>query len=90
MHASSSSADYWRVTTVASATVCWGHLTLKERANAYRDANAVLEAVHEGASTRTAGDLRAALDWEVDRFARAMAALHAEGIQLFDFKVTRA
>jgi hypothetical protein len=73
---------------VASALVCWGRLTEEQRAIAYRDARSVVEAINAGAPTRTAGELRTKLDWEVDRFARAMAALHAEGINLFNFRVS--
>lgn len=75
---------------MAGAIVCLGRLTAKEKANAYRDANLVLDAVIAGAPRGTAGALRVHLDWEVVRFARAMAALHAEGIPLFDFRVEPA
>jgi hypothetical protein len=72
---------------MSGAIVCLNRLTPKEKASAYRDANLVLDALNEGAPTATAGALRVHLDWEIVRFARAMAALHAEGIQLFNFKV---
>lgn len=72
---------------MAGAVVCLSRLTLAEKANAYRDANLALDAVNAGAPSDTAGALRVHLDWEIERFARAMAALHAEGIPLFRFIV---
>ena len=68
---------------MVTAVVALHTLSPAELATAYRDANAVLDFVATGFRFKTAGDLRAKLDWEVVRFARACAALEAEGCGLF-------
>ena len=74
---------------MAGTVVNLNELTSKEKAHAYRDANHVLDVVGTGFRFATAGELRAKLDWEVLRFARACAVLDAEGMGLFRHAVIR-
>jgi hypothetical protein len=76
-----------RVNALAEFRVDMSAITPEQLTQAYKDAHSCLEVVESGFRFAKAGDLRAKLDWEIDRFGRAMAILELEGCPLFRFRV---
>lgn len=69
--------------TVQGYLVDLDALTPAEMTQAYRDAIAVTDAIVDmPRDPFLLGDLRAKLDWEIPRFARACAVLQSEGVPL--------